>query len=112
MIYPEFNQYQQTNDPENPFCNVYVSKEGHVFYIEPGFYEGMKGYEEKRAERYQELLDAIYEIVARYERVIFTWNFESPFVAKEGFIYREISDVADPLGIYVEDKSRGSDYGD
>ena len=30
----------------------------------------------------------------------------------EGAIYLTIQDVCDPLLIFVEDKSRGSDYGD
>ncbi|MDD5885869.1 MAG: hypothetical protein PUC66_07615 [Erysipelotrichaceae bacterium] len=112
MVYPEFQQFIPFVDPANPFCNAYRTKEGHIFYVEPGFYEGMKGYEEKRAERYADLLAGIYEVIAKNEKVIFTWNFESPFVEKDGFLYREISDIADPLQIFVEDKSRGSDYGD
>jgi DNA-binding transcriptional ArsR family regulator len=31
---------------------------------------------------------------------------------KRMIIYREIFDITDPLHIFVEDKSRGSDYGD
>jgi len=112
MIYPEFNQYKAFLDKENPFCNAYLSHAGHLFYVEPGFYEGMKGYQEKRPERYQDLLHGIYDVIEKNAKIVFTWNFESPFVLKEDFIYREISDIADPLGIYVEDKSRGSDYGD
>lgn len=112
MLYPEFNQYESFVDSENPFCNAYRTKEGHIFFVEPGFYEGLLGYKEKRPERFQELLDAIDKIVEKNEKVVFTWNFESPFVEKEGYIYREIIDIADSLDIYVEDKSRGSDYGD
>ena len=112
MLYPEFNKYEPLVDNENPFCNAYRTKGGHIFFVEPGFYEGLLGYKEKRPERFQELLAAIDIIVKKNERVVFTWNFESPFVEKEGYIYREIIDIADSLNIYVEDKSRGSDYGD
>ena len=112
MLYPEFNQYESFVDNENPFANAYRTREGHIFFVEPGFYEGLLGYKERRPERFQELLAAIDEIVRKNEKVIFTWNFESPFVQKEGYIYREIIDIADSLKIYVEDKSRGSDYGD
>lgn len=112
MLYPEFGQYISFVDSSNPLCNAYRTTEGHIFYVEPGFYEGMLGYKEKRPERYQELLNSIYAFIARNSKVVFTWNFESPFMIKKGFIYREIGDIADPLGIYVEDKSRGSDYGD
>jgi hypothetical protein len=112
MLYPEFNQYISFVDPTNPFCNAYKTKEGHIFYVEPGFYERMKGFQEKRGERYPELLSAIEEYIAQNPKVIFTWNAEQPFMLKEGFLYREIHDISDPLKIYVEDKSRGSDYGD
>lgn len=112
MIYEEFNKYEQFKDETNPFCNAYKTKEGHIFYVEPGFYQGMLGFKEKRKERYQDLLNAIYKTIDDNEKVIFTWSYDSPFMEKDGFIYREISDISDPLKIYVEDKNRGSDYGD
>lgn len=112
MKYPEFEKYEEIVDQVNPYCNCYKTDKGHIFYVEPGFYSGMQGFKEKREERYNDLLDAIYKVIEDNEKVIFTWSFESPFMEKEGFIYREISDISDPLKIYVEDKSRGSDYGD
>jgi hypothetical protein len=112
MLYPEFNQYLSFVDPTNPLCNAYRTEEGHIFYVEPGFYEGLMGFKEGRRDRYDELLQAIYGLIGAYPRLIFTWNAEAPFMIKEGFLYREIGDIADPLGIYFEDKSRGSDYGD
>lgn len=112
MLYPEFNQYEAFVDPKNPFCNAYRTKEGHLFYVEPGFYEGLMGFKEKRPERFEEILLAIDALVSKEPKIVFTWNFESPFVLQEDAIYREIGDITDPLNIYVEDKSRGSDYGD
>lgn len=112
MIYPEFKDYEAFLDNDNPFCNAYKNKDGHIFYVEPGFYEGLMGYKEKRPERFNDLLKEIYRIIDNNEHVIFTWNFESPFISNEGYIYREVIDIADSLCIYVEDKSRGSDYGD
>ncbi len=112
MLYPEFNQYISFADPTNPLCNAYQTKEGHVFYVEPGFYLRMLGFKEKREERYSDLLAAIYDFIAKNPKVVFTWNAEEPFMLKEGFLYREIQDFSDPLKIYVEDKNRGSDYGD
>ena len=112
MLYPEFNQYKAYRDPRNPFCNAYLTKEGHLFYVEPGFYEGLMGFKEKRPERFEEILETIDDLTKKHEKIVFTWNFESPFVLLDDAIYREIGDITDPLGIYVEDKSRGSDYGD
>lgn len=112
MKYEEFEHFIPFVDPINPFCNAYKTPNGHIFYVEPGFYDGMLGFKDKRPERYKELVEAIYRVIENNDKVIFTWNFESPFIEKEGFIYREIQDISDPLRIFVEDKSRGSDYGD
>lgn len=112
MEYPEFSKYESFMDPVNPLCNAYKTKEGHIFYVEPGFYRGLLGFKEKRFERYDDLLNAIYKLIEDNERIVFTWNMESPFIDKEGYIYREIIDISDAEGIFVEDKSRGSDYGD
>ena len=46
------------------------------------------------------------------EKVVFVGNFEYPQTEVEGYIFLEVTDVTDPLQIFVEDKSRGSDYGD
>ena len=43
---------------------------------------------------------------------MFVGNFEFPQTEVEEHIFLEITDVTDPLKIFVEDKSRGSDYGD
>ena len=112
MIYPEFDKYTPYVDKENPFCNAYTTKEGHLFFVEPWFYVGLSGFKEKRAERFEEIMKAIDDIVTKNEKVIFTGDFDSPFIVRDGFIYREIHDITDPLQIDVEDKSRGSDYGD
>lgn len=53
------------------------------------------------------------EIIVKKNRlVVFTGDFESSPTEAEGAIYLEITDITNPLHIYVEDKSRGSDYGD
>ena len=53
------------------------------------------------------------KIVKKNKKVVFTGNFEFPQTeTDEDYIILEITDVTDPLKIYVEDKSRGSDYGD
>lgn len=112
MEYPEFNKYQNYRDPENGLVHAYEDEAGNRFYVEPGFYDGLKGFEEKWGEKYPQILEAIDKTVKRYGKVIFTADFENPWVSRPGFIYREIHDITDPLRIFVEDKSRGSDYGD
>ncbi|MGM9813462.1 MAG: hypothetical protein ACI32C_00920 [Candidatus Enteromonas sp.] len=113
MIYEEFNEYQSFKDENHPFVNAYKDQDGNVFYIEPGFYDGLLGFKEKRFEDFDRIMNSIKETIKKNHKVIFTADFEYPWVrGEEGFIYREIHDITDPLEIYVEDKSRGSDYGD
>jgi len=112
MLYPEFGQYKSYVDPTNGLVNAYKSEEGHLFYVEPGFYYALQGLKEKRRDDFPRIMQAIGNVVKNNPKVVFTGNFETPFIDKEGFLYREISDITDPLKIYVEDKSRGSDYGD
>ena len=46
------------------------------------------------------------------KKVIFIGDYETNTFEKDGYIVLEITDITDPLHIFVEDKSRGSDYGD
>ena len=112
MDYVEFNKYKVYVDAQNKLVHAYEDEEGNRFYVEPGFYSGLMGFEEKRPERFHEILEAMDQTIKSLHKVIFTADFENPWIEREGFIYREILDITDPLNIYVEDKSRGSDYGD
>lgn len=113
MIYPEFQNLKQIEDKINPFCNLYEYENGERFYIEPVFYTQMHGFKERTTEeQYQLILEAMKKIVLKNKKVVFTGSFEFPQTVAEDYIYLEITDVTDPLQIYVEDKSRGSDYGD
>ena len=113
MIYEEFNNYQQVMDKNNPFCNHYILESGEDFYIEPVFYTMLKGFKERRSEDYQRIIDKMIEVVKRNKKVVFVGNFEFPQTeVGEEYIFLEITDITDPLQIFVEDKSRGSDYGD
>ena len=94
MTYEAFIKYKEYVDPENHLVHAYEDEEGNRFYVEPGFYEGLMGFKEKRSERFDELMDAIDSCIKKNHKVILT------------------ADFTDPLAIFVEDKSRGSDYGD
>ncbi len=112
MLYPEFDKYIPYLDPLNHLVHAYEDEQGNRFYVEPGFYDGLLGFKEKRAERFDEIMKEIDHIIKTHHKVIFTADFEYPWISREGYIYREIHDITDPLAIFVEDKSRGSDYGD
>jgi hypothetical protein len=112
MLYPEFVQYNSLPDKDNPLANLYTTKSGALFYVEPSFYQALVNLKEKRLEDFPRVLKEMDRIVEKNRKVVFVGDFEHPFVHKDDFIYLEINDVTDPLKIFVEDKSRGSDYGD
>lgn len=112
MDYVEFNKYKPFVDEQNPLVHAYLDEEGNSFYVEPGFYNGLIGFKEKREEDFGRIMESLDDVVKTNHKVIFTADFENPWISREGYIYREIFDITDPLGIFVEDKSRGSDYGD
>ncbi len=113
MIYEEFSKYKLVKDRNNPFCNHYVLDGGEEFYIEPAFYTQLHGFKDRHPiEEYQRIINRMIEVVLKNKKVVFVGNFEYPQTEVEGFIFLEITDITDPLQIFVEDKSRGSDYGD
>jgi len=112
MLYPDFSKYKNYSDPQNPLVNAYEDEKGNVFYVEPGFYMGLMGFKEKRPEHFSTIMARLDEAVKKHHHVIFTADYENPFIEREGFIYKEIADLSDPLSIYVEDKNCPSDYGD
>ena len=112
MTYEAFDKYQTVVDPANHLVHHYKDEDGNLFYVEPGFYEGLMGFAEKRPEDFARIMEEIDKTIKANHKVVFTADFENPWIEREGYIYREIFDITDPLKIFVEDKSRGSDYGD
>lgn len=112
MKYIEFEHLKQIEDKDNPFCALYELEGGERFYIEPVFYTMLKGFKDHYPEKYQIIIDEIIEVAKKNKRVVFTGNFDCPLTNVEGYVFLEITDITDPLKIFVEDKSRGSDYGD
>lgn len=114
MRYEEFEHLKVIEDSSNPFSTLYEYEDGSRFYIEPAFYRQLQGFKEHRLEDYPRILKQMESVVKKNKRVIFTAEYEYPQTVVEGenYIILEIFDITDPLQIYVEDKSRGSDYGD
>ncbi len=111
MEYELFKDLERITEKENPYCGIYKYKDA-IFVIEPNFYTQLLGMKEHHHDKFELIMNKLYEIVLNNKKVIFTADYEYPACYKEGFIYREITDITDPLLIFVEDKSRGSDYGD
>lgn len=112
MIYEEFSHLKQLVDKDNPLINLYQYESGETFYIEPMFYTYLTGFKDRLPERLMDILKEMERVVKLHKKVIFTSDFENPQTIKEGYVYLEIEDITNPLQIFVEDKSRGSDYGD
>ena len=110
--YEEFKGLKIIEDKNNPFCTLYELDDGSRFYLEPAFYTQMLGFKERHEDQYPRIIEKMLEVVRKNKRVVFTSEFENPQTEVEGYIYLEITDITDPLQIFVEDKSRGSDYGD
>ena len=112
MKIKEFEHLKEVVDPEYPFIPHYELDDGSEFYMEPIFYTQLQGFKERHKDRYNEIITAMLDRVRRNKKVIFIGDFETNTFEKDGYIILEITDITDPLQIFVEDKSRGSDYGD
>lgn len=110
--YPEFANLEKRVDQNNPFCALYYLESGESFYIEPVFYTQLMGFKDHHADKYHLIINKMMELVKKNKRIVFTGNFDNPLTEIDNYIYLEITDVTDALQIFVEDKSRGSDYGD
>ena len=113
MDYKEFSHLKRLTDKDNPFSPLFELPTGERFYIEPAFYTQLVNFEELyNKEDFARILKRMEKLAKERKRVIFTYDFENPFVKKDDYILLEFTDVTDSLKIFIEDKSRGSDYGD
>ena len=111
--YPEWSKYELKGDPNYPLCQYYVLPNGDSFYVEPVFYTMLQNLKDLHPECLPSILEEMDRVIGINHHVIFAGDFEYPFIReKEGFIILELFDITNRLNIYVEDKSRGSDYGD
>ena len=61
---------------------------------------------------FPKVIAQIEKVVREKKLVSLVYDYENPFLTVEGSIYLEITDITDPIHVFFEDKSRGSDYGD
>lgn len=112
MEYLEWSQYPKHNDSKSYLCPGYILNKNARFIMEGAFYTQLTNLKGLFPERYEEVIKAINDTVIRNKKVFFTLDVDNPFIELKDYIYLEITDILDPLKIFVEDKSRGSDYGD
>lgn len=110
--YPEWATLQQIEDSENPFSSLYMNQDGTLFYIEPIFYTQFKEFLQHYPHSSSLILEEMKRIVKINHKVVFTGDYEHPLTRTKDAVYLELFDITDRLQLFVEDKSRGSDYGD
>ncbi len=114
--YKEWQNLKQIADKNNPFSALYEYEDGSRFYIEPMFYSYLTHtfviYENER----EKILNEMKKIVQKNKLVIFTGMDEEidsePLTKNDKAIILTIYDVLDRLQIFIDNKSRGTDYGD
>lgn len=112
MKYDEFSKFNIVIERDYPFSPHIIIDEECDFYMEPMVYTQLQGFKERHPDKYQLIIDSMIDRVKKNKHVVFVGDYESYFTEVKGYIYLEITDITNPLQIFVEDKSRGSDYGD
>lgn len=110
--YKEWKNRKKLIDLRARYATCYENEDGSRFYIEPQFYTCLQAYKMLRPESYQNILNKLDEIVKKNRVVCFIGQEDNPLEDIDDAIYLTAIDVADRAQVLVEDKSRGSDYGD
>lgn len=114
--YQEWNHLKVKEDKRNPFSTLYTYENGDAFYIEPIFYAYFESLLIHYPDKKEDIIKEMERLVRRNHLVIFSGMDEEideePLTKCEDAIIITIHDIINTLGLYVEYKSRGSDYGD
>ena len=108
-----FPSFEMVKDNNNPFTYHYIIDDKTDFYIERMFLTKLDNLFFIHRDKKDVVINAMKELVLKNKHVVFCGEFE--FIQTEvgdEYIFLEIEDILNPLNIFVEDKSRGSDYGD
>lgn len=112
MTFKEFEQFKLVEDKKYPLLPHYIIDEERDFYVEPIFYSQMQGFKERHEDKYDLIVEEVIARAMKNKKTVFVGDFENTAIEMPGYVFVEITDITDPLKIFVEDKSRGSDYGD
>lgn len=110
--YVEWKDLAREIDKNNPYSDLFIYPNGDKFYIEPVFYLKLNNFKMHYLENYNDVLKEMERLVKRNHLVVFIGDDDEEITEVPNAIYLTIQDVTNPLGLFVEDKSRGSDYGD
>lgn len=112
MNYPEWADRQLMIDLRNKIAKCYKNKDGSIFYVEPGFYKAFESLKNIYPDRIDDVLRKMDELTSSNKKVVYVSDPDDPLVIVEKAKYITIFDLTDSIGLLLEDKSRGSDYGD
>jgi hypothetical protein len=112
MHYTEFKDIRSVPSKEYPSQEEYFLDEKHSFYVEPIFYTQLVNVKSIYPYAFQKIIDEMFSLVKKNVKVVFVGDYEKPYIRYDDYIYIEISDILTLAKVVVEDKSRGSDYGD
>lgn len=112
MNYPEWADRQLMIDLRNKITKCYKNKDGSIFYVEPGFYKAFEALKNIYPDRIDDVLRKMDELTSSNKKVVYVSDSDDPLVIVEKAKYITIFDLTDSIGLLLEDKSRGSDYGD
>lgn len=114
--YLEWKDLKQIKDNKNPFSTLFEYDDGSRFYIEPIYYSYLSSVYIQFPDKKEEILKEMERITRKNKLVIFTGMDEEyedePLTKNEDAIVLTIYDVLNGIHIYIDNKSRGSDYGD
>ena len=112
MNYPEWADRQLMIDLRNKIAKCYKNKDGSIFYVEPGFYKAFEALKNIYPDRIDDVLRKMDELTSSNKKVVYVSDPDDPLVIVEKAKYITIFDLTDSIVLLLEDKSRGSDYGD
>lgn len=112
MNYEEFSDLKSIKLKETNLVKCFELENGSRFFIEPPFYTQLMSLKEIYPDEFPKVIAHMKKLANERKYVGFVYDFENPFIHLDGYIYLEITDVTDPIKVFYEDKSRGSDYGD
>ena len=112
MNYEEFSDLKEVALNETKLIKCFELPTHERFFVEPPFYTQLMTLKEIYPDDFPKVIEHMKKLAKERKYVGFVYDFENPFVHIDGFKYLEITDVTDPIHVFYEDKSRGSDYGD
>ena len=113
MNYEEFKHLEEVSNPANPFVKGFKDNDNNIIFVEPSFYTQLTNFKELYNEKdFNRIIEYMLTLMKEKHHIVFTYDYENPFINIDNYIYLEFIDLCDKLKIYIEDKSRGSDYGD